>query len=469
MAPVPSSASPSPLASSTTTYDVTLPLPHPRRARRRALSPPVAADTDHATETHSTLPPTDDGVALHLTTWARASPLPRTRRGADAAVTVATPAADGTVRAVVPLPTRAADGSAAAAAAAATAPLSPLLFLVIHHGLGEYGTRYARVVSTLFARLPALVAVYAHDARGHGRSPGSRGVVPGGVPRLAKDFTTTVLPAVAAAATAARRDGQREGEGEPRSTPVRVVLFGQSLGGLTLVHLAAGPAAAVTAALGADAELAGVILSAPALRVAMMAPVKAAGVAVAAGVSRLGGAALPVPTGITPDLLTSSEEEQARVAADPLLHTRTCVAVGGDLLSGGEALLASLRGEVTTPGPGMSNAKHPRPPLSPPPGRLAAIPGLRFLILHSPADPLVAHAASVELAAALSAAGAADVTLTSPTRAQARHEWMWETVAAGRNEWHAAVAAFLGEAVGAGGDGRPGNNRPANSPEARAG
>ena len=51
---------------------------------------------------------------------------------------------------------------------------APRAVLVITHGLGEHGGRYARLVDHL---VPRGFAVYAFDHRGHGRSPGQRGHV----------------------------------------------------------------------------------------------------------------------------------------------------------------------------------------------------------------------------------------------------------------------------------------------------
>jgi len=46
--------------------------------------------------------------------------------------------------------------------------------LIIVHGLGEHSGRYYNVVEHL---VPKGVAIYAHDHRGHGRSPGQRGFI----------------------------------------------------------------------------------------------------------------------------------------------------------------------------------------------------------------------------------------------------------------------------------------------------
>lgn len=106
--------------------------------------------------------------------------------------------------------------------------------LLLTHGFAEYAERYVEHYHRLVPRLNALgFDVYAFDVRGHGRSPGARGVA---------DMKKTV-----ADHHAARR--ALSADGKP------LFLYGHSLGGL------------ITAASVADdhSGVAGVILSAPAL------------------------------------------------------------------------------------------------------------------------------------------------------------------------------------------------------------
>ena len=113
--------------------------------------------------------------------------------------------------------------------------------VLIAHGLGEHAGRYAGLAGRLMV---AGYAVYSYDHRGHGESPGERGMVE----RFGEyaDDLAAVLPAVRADAAS------RVGERRP------LFLFGQSMGGLV--------AAEYVQERGADG-LAGLILSAPALQV----------------------------------------------------------------------------------------------------------------------------------------------------------------------------------------------------------
>ncbi|MBL8546638.1 MAG: lysophospholipase [Hyphomonadaceae bacterium] len=106
--------------------------------------------------------------------------------------------------------------------------------LLLAHGFAEYAERYVAHYSNLIPRLNALgFDVYSFDLRGHGRSPGARGVT---------DIRRAVQDHLAARAALAA-------DTKP------LFLFGHSLGGLI--------AAASVAADGG--KVSGVVLSAPLL------------------------------------------------------------------------------------------------------------------------------------------------------------------------------------------------------------
>lgn len=116
--------------------------------------------------------------------------------------------------------------------------------LLLTHGFAEYAERYVARYHGLAPKLTALgFDVYAWDMRGHGRSPGARGVA---------DLGDTIADHGAARRLLAT-------QGKP------LFLFGHSLGGL------------VTAASVAEdqAGVAGVILSAPALLIEAPAHLRA--------------------------------------------------------------------------------------------------------------------------------------------------------------------------------------------------
>jgi alpha-beta hydrolase superfamily lysophospholipase len=116
---------------------------------------------------------------------------------------------------------------------------APRASVLLSHGLGEHGGRYARLTAALEAR---GVAVHALDHRGHGRSGGTRGHADrfDDLVRDLEAFRRASLPA-----------------------GVPTFLFGHSMGGLVaLRHLQAHP----------EVEWAGVVLSAPLLGIAVCAP-----------------------------------------------------------------------------------------------------------------------------------------------------------------------------------------------------
>lgn len=160
----------------------------------------------------------------------------------------------------------------------------PRAALLLQHGFGEYAERYVDRYNRL---VPALlehgVDVYAFDARGHGRSPGPRGVV---------DVRAAVADHQAARSALAKPDHP-------------LFLFGHSLGGLIT---------AASVAERAD-DVAGVILSAPALLLrtnpvlSLLAPLLAR---------------LTPGLGVQPPLGSSGisrlDEEVRAYAADPMIH-----------------------------------------------------------------------------------------------------------------------------------------------------
>lgn len=155
--------------------------------------------------------------------------------------------------------------------------------VLITHGFAEYAERYVARYHGLVPKLNALgFDVYGWDMRGHGRSPGARGVAD--------------MRAAVADHRAARR--ALAGNGKP------LFLFGHSLGGL------------VTAASVAEDQsgAAGVVLSAPALRIAAPAHLRAIAGFVAAFAP---GARLTPPIDVSG--LSRIAEEVAAYQSDPMV------------------------------------------------------------------------------------------------------------------------------------------------------
>ncbi|MGE0742554.1 MAG: lysophospholipase [Hyphomonadaceae bacterium] len=168
--------------------------------------------------------------------------------------------------------------------------------VLLTHGFAEYAERYVAHYHQLVPKLNALgLDVYGWDVRGHGRSPGARGVA---------DLGETV---------ADHRAARRAASGKP------LFLFGHSLGGL------------ISAASVADDQtnLAGVILSAPALLLTAPAHLRAIAGAVALFAP---GARLAPPLDV--DGLSRIPEEIAAYKADPMISdTRVPARTGASALA----------------------------------------------------------------------------------------------------------------------------------------
>lgn len=155
--------------------------------------------------------------------------------------------------------------------------------VLLTHGFAEYAERYVKHYHGLVPRLNALgFDVYAFDLRGHGRSPGARGVA---------DLRDAVRDHLAARRVL-------------RAQNKLLFLFGHSLGGL------------VTAASVAedDSSVAGVVLSSPALLISAPAHLRA----IVGAVSVFAPSARLVP-GLDADGLSRIPEEVAAYRNDPMV------------------------------------------------------------------------------------------------------------------------------------------------------
>jgi len=157
--------------------------------------------------------------------------------------------------------------------------------LVIAHGIGEHGGRYAHVADYFTKR---DFAVWAYDFRGHGRSEGKRGHV---------DSFDDYLDDL----------GQMIRIAKDHSPGVKMFLLGHSLGGLIAPLYAEKHAGDVD----------GLIASGPALREKMrISPVSAF-------MAKLFSGVLPTftsGTGLDPNLLSHDKEIVRKYVEDPLVH-----------------------------------------------------------------------------------------------------------------------------------------------------
>lgn len=167
-------------------------------------------------------------------------------------------------------------------------PSAPWGVVSLVHGHGEHAGRYDHVIAAL---VDTGLAVYAADLRGHGRSAGPRGHVMAWSDYV-DDVATTHAAAVADGLAALPR-----------------FQLGHSMGGLVAIHVA----------LAKIAPLAGLILSAPLLALAM--PVPAPKAIVGRLMSRV-WPSLSLPTGLDANLISHDRSVVEAYQADPLVHGR---------------------------------------------------------------------------------------------------------------------------------------------------
>lgn len=175
--------------------------------------------------------------------------------------------------------------------------------LLLTHGFAEYAERYVARYHQLVPKLNALgFDVYGWDMRGHGRSPGARGVA---------DLRGAVADHRAARAKLANKP---------------LFLFGHSLGGLVTAASAAEDQSAIS----------GVVLSAPALLITAPAHLRA----IAGFVSIIAPGARLVPP-LEAEGLSRIPEEVAAYKSDPMVSdTRVPAKTGATAIDASEAAWA---------------------------------------------------------------------------------------------------------------------------------
>jgi alpha-beta hydrolase superfamily lysophospholipase len=186
--------------------------------------------------------------------------------------------------------------------------------VVVSHGYGEHGGSYRRIADAIGSALD--LDVVAADFRGHGKSPGRRGVV-----RRYDDLTGDLRSTLDWAST---------------SIPeVPVFLLGHSNGGQVALRLA----------LERQATIAGIIVTNPALRVAM--PIPPAKLRIGRFLAKY-APWVTLKGDIRSDLLTRDLEMQREHREDPLRHTRMSAPLFFGMVEGGEMLIARA-GEIRVP------------------------------------------------------------------------------------------------------------------------
>lgn len=160
--------------------------------------------------------------------------------------------------------------------------------VVLMHGLGEHSGRYSQLIRFLNDR---GLSVRAYDHRGHGRSGGARGDVPGDA--------TMLQDAKIVVDTFAQRF---TGHG-----PAPLFLFGHSMGGLIAARFAAARLS----------PLRGVILSSPALALLMSGPQRTL-----ANLLLKTAPGLRLPNGLNTKYLSHDPQVETDYLNDPLVHPK---------------------------------------------------------------------------------------------------------------------------------------------------
>lgn len=201
---------------------------------------------------------------------------------------------------------------------------NPRGVVVVSHGFGEHGGCYRHVAEALG---PALeVDFVAPDLRGHGRSPGRRGVV-GDYEDLVSD-----LRAAFAWAGRARR-------GLPR------FVLGHSNGGQLALRLA----------LEGDTGLAGLVVSNPSLRLATRVP----GYKLRVGrFLRRHAPRVTLSAKLPVEMMTRDPEMQREHRVDALRHSRISAPLFFGMIEGGAELLRRA-GAIATPALMLVGAADP--------------------------------------------------------------------------------------------------------------
>jgi alpha-beta hydrolase superfamily lysophospholipase len=190
----------------------------------------------------------------------------------------------------------------------------PQGIVIVSHGYGEHGGSYRRVADALGAALD--LDVVAIDFRGHGKSPGRRGVV-----RRYDELNCDLHGALDWAFS--------------NIPDVPLFLLGHSNGGQVALRVA----------LERQTVIAGIIVSNPALRVAM--PIPPSKLRVGRFLAKY-APWITLKGNIRSDLLTRDPYMQREHREDPLRHARMSAPLFFGMVEGGEMLIARA-GEIRLP------------------------------------------------------------------------------------------------------------------------
>lgn len=184
---------------------------------------------------------------------------------------------------------------------------NPRGVLIVSHGLGEHADCYDALASEV-AAMPNMLDVLTFDYRGHGHSPGKRGVI-----RSYADFLADLDAAIAWVGHAR--------PGKP------IYLLGHSNGGQVVLHVA----------LRNDGKIAGVVVSNPSLRILAAVPRHKY---VAALFLRKFGPRVTLTSTVLDEHLTSDPASLATRKLDPLRHSKISAPLFFGMTEGGLSVIA---------------------------------------------------------------------------------------------------------------------------------
>lgn len=181
---------------------------------------------------------------------------------------------------------------------------APKAVVVLIHGLGEHCNRYNHVAAAFNA---SNINVLALDLRGHGKSPGTRGHIPG-YTVAAEDIDLLISEAVR------------------RYPAAPVFLYGHSLGGALVLYYM----------LTHKSQLKGVIATSPGL---VPANPPTGGTLLFAKVASKLAPSLVIDNSLDRTGLARDPQVEKIYSADPLVHGKISAKLGFDLIQNGQYIL----------------------------------------------------------------------------------------------------------------------------------
>jgi len=186
-------------------------------------------------------------------------------------------------------------------------PASAKKVLVIQHGFGEHSGRYQNIINALEKE---STAVYALDARGHGKTPGKRGHI--------DDFSSYASDLYELIKKARSENPQ-----------LPIFLLGHSMGGVIVAMATIRPEVAK--------ELKGLIVSSGAFR-PVVNTAQAIKKTIGTVLSKL-APAVTVDAGLDVNLISRDEAAVQAYKSDPLVHGKISLKMGVELFANGERMI----------------------------------------------------------------------------------------------------------------------------------